>query len=389
MDQKTLPDDLNTLDDATFRAVVRDFVENNYPPEVPRHAQRRVHWHENRPWYLTLSRQGWLCPAWPREYGGMALSATKQLIMIEEFERFGAARVNDIGIVMIGPLLIRYGTEEQKRFFLPKILSGEHIWAQGYSEPNAGSDLAAVRMSAVPDGGEWVINGQKTWTTLGNDANWIFVLARTNTDVKPQAGISFLLVPMDRPGITVRPILNLQLEDEFCEIFFDNVRVPKDHLVGEVDKGWTMAKALLGDERVFIGSPRLSSNALARLKAVAERTGRWRDPAFRDLYVRLHMELHDHTALFGTYVDKLRRGEEIGPDASMLKLNQSELYQRITDILIETAGEAGGLREPLDGNPDFNAAGAFMLARPTTIFGGTSEIMRNVLAKAVLDLPSS
>jgi alkylation response protein AidB-like acyl-CoA dehydrogenase len=378
--------DFNAIDDAAFRQVARDFIETHYP-DIPRFMQRRLHWHENKPWYSILAREGWLCPAWPRQHGGMGLAAAKQLILIEEFERFGCARVSDVGIVMLGPLLIRYGTEAQKAFFLPKIVSGEHVWAQGYSEPNAGSDLAALRTEAVLDGDEWVVNGQKTWTTLGNDANWMFILARTDKTVKKQAGISFLLVPMDRPGVTVRPILNLDLHDEFSEVFFDDVRVPKDHLVGAVNDGWTMARALLGDERVFIGSPRLSTDALSRLKRMAQRAGAWDDPAFQDRYTRLRLDLEDHSALFATYVDKLRRGEDIGPDVAMLKLFQSELFQRISDALLETAGESAALLTPFEGDRQMQAAATFLLARPITIFGGSSEIMRNLLAQRVLGLP--
>ena len=380
-------EDLNLLSDEAFRARVRRFAEESYP-DIPRYSQRRLHFVESKPWYLALSKKGWLCPAWPRAYGGLGRSATKQLIMIEEFERHGCARVNDLGIAMLGPLLIRYGSDAQKAFFLPKILSGEHIWAQGYSEPNAGSDLAAVRTEAVLDGDDWVINGQKTWTTLGGDANWIFILARTDRTVKKQAGISFLLVPMDAVGVSVRPIENLDRHDEFSEVFFDDVRVPKDHLVGEVNGGWSLAKALLGHERVFIGAPRLSGNALTRLRLLAERMGVREDPAFRDRYTRLALDLHDLTALFETYVEKLRRGEEIGADVSLMKIFQSELYQRISEEMMEIAGETAGDLEPLDGDPRLHAAGTYIMARPTTIFGGSSEIMRNVIAKAVLDLPS-
>ena len=381
-------EDLNALPDDEFRMLVRSFAEENYPKEMPRHAQRRLHWEENKPWYLVLSRQGWLCPNWPREYGGMGLSAGKQLIMIEEFGRHGCARVSDIGIVMLGPLLIHHGTEAQRAFFLPKIISGEHVWAQGYSEPNAGSDLAAVRTEAVLDGDEWVINGQKTWTTLGGDANWIFILARTDKSVKKQAGISFLLVPMDTKGVTVRPIVNLEMFDEFSEVFFDNVRIPKDHLVGKVNDGWTIAKALLSHERVFIGAPRLSANALSQLRALAARMGVAGDPAFEDRFVRLALDLADLSALFESYVDKLRRGESIGADVAILKIFQSELYQRISDEMMQVAGETAGLCAPLDGDSRLHAAATYLMARPTTIFGGSSEIMRNVLAKAVLGLPS-
>ena len=177
---------LSSLDDETFRMVVREWVEANYPPEL-RNPPRRLHWSENKAWYMRLAERGWLCPGWPREYGGMGLSASKQLVMIEEFERHGCARTNDHGIVMVGPLLIKHGTEEQKQFLLPKILSGEHIWCQGYSEPNAGSDLASLRTEAVLDGDYWVVNGQKTWTTLAQDANWIFALVCTD-QAREEAG---------------------------------------------------------------------------------------------------------------------------------------------------------------------------------------------------------
>ena len=379
-------DELDGMDDAGFRLAVRGWVQAHYPPEL-RDPPKRLHWRENKPWYMALSQQGWIAPGWPRELGGMGLSAARQLLMMEEFERHGAARTNDHGIVMLGPLLIRYGTDAQKDRFLPRILSGEDIWCQGYSEPNAGSDLASLSTSAVREGDEWVLTGQKTWTTLANDANWIFVLARTDKAAKKQEGISFFLVPMDAPGITVRPIINLDMHDEFCEVFFDGVRVPADHLVGEVNQGWTMAKALLGFERVMIGSPKQSAYALARLRTLAQHMDVWEEAAFQDSYVRLRLDLLDHTSLYETYVEVLRRGEMLGADVSMLKLNQSELLQRITDTMLEIAGGNAGLLEPMGGNRELNPAGLFIQARPVTIYGGSNEIQRNILAKAVLALP--
>jgi alkylation response protein AidB-like acyl-CoA dehydrogenase len=383
----TLPDSLDTLPDEGFRRILRDWLCHNYPPGL-RNPPHRLHWAECKSWYMTLSQQGWLAPGWPREWGGMGLSPGKQLIYIEEFERHGCARLPDHGIVMVGPLLIRYGSEAQKRFFLPKILAGEHIWCQGYSEPNAGSDLASLNTSAVLDGEEWVVNGQKIWTTLAQDANWIFVLVRTDRQAKKQQGISFLLVPMDAPGVTVRPIINLELHDEFCETFFDNVRVPKENLVGAVNQGWTMAKALLGFERIFLGSPRQSTNALARLRLLAERMGVWQNPGFQDRYTRLRLDLADHKDLYETFAARLRQGEALGADVSMLKVHQSELFQRITEAMLDIAGEYGGLLDPMEGNRDLHPAALFIQARPTSIYGGTNEIQRNIVAKNVLDLPS-
>ncbi|MCD1618989.1 acyl-CoA dehydrogenase family protein [Salipiger marinus] len=378
--------DYTAMSDAEFRALIRDFVETEYP-DIPRFPLERLHWDVVKPWYLKLSQRGFLCPTWPVDRGGMGLTAAKHLIMVEELERFGAARVHDIGPVMLGPLLLKYGTEAQKDHFLPRILSGEHVWAQGYSEPGAGSDLAAVRCEAVQQGGDWVINGQKTWTTLGMDANWIFILARTDKTVKKQAGISFLLVPMDAPGVSTRNILNLSGEAEFCEVFFDDVRVPLDHIVGEVNQGWTAAKALLGHERVFIGAPRLSASALARLEHLARHMGQWSDPVFRDRFVALRCDVLDLGDLFQTYLDRLRDGTEIGADVAMLKVFQSELYQRISDLTMEVAGPASGLRHPPQGDRRLHAAATYLSARPVTIFGGSTEILRNVLARAVLGLP--
>ena len=380
-------EDYNALDDPDFRTMVRQWTEANYPPEI-RNPTKRLHWSENKIWYFKLAEKGWLAPAWPRAHGGMGLSAAKQLILIEEFERHGVARINDHGIVMVGPLLIQHGTEAQKQHYLPKILTGENIWCQGYSEPNAGSDLAALRTEAVLVGDDYIVNGQKTWTTLAQDANWIFCLVRTDKEGKKQDGISFLLIPMDSPGITVRPILTIDLHDEFCETFFDNVRVPAANLVGEVNKGWTMAKALLGFERIFIGAPKQSQYALARLRQLADRMGVWENERFQDTYTRLRLDLADLRELHANYVEIVRRGETLGPDVSQLKIWQTELFQRITDVSLEIAGENGALLEPMEGNRELHPSGLFLQARPTTIYGGSNEIQRNILAKNILDLPS-
>ena len=378
--------DYNGLSDHEFRTVIRRFLADNYPEEL-RYPPKRLHWKDNRVWYMRLAETGWLCPSWPREYGGMGLSAFKQIVLTEEYEHYGVARTNDHGIVMVGPLLIEHGTDEQKRIFLPKILSGEHVWCQGYSEPNAGSDLASLRTEAVLDRDEYVVNGQKTWTTLAMDANWIFLLVRTDKHVKKQEGISFLLVPMDSPGISVKPIITLDMHDEFCETFFDTVRVPSKYLVGQPNKGWTMAKALLGHERIYLGSPKLSGYAFARLKLLAERMGVWDDPVFQASYTALRLDLEDLRSLYARYVEIVRRGEPLGPDVSMLKVWQTELFQRITDLGVEIAGEYSALLEPMDGNRALTPAGLSLQARPATIYGGSNEIQRNILAKNVLELP--
>ena len=379
-------DDLNQLSDDAFRLMVRDWVQANYPPEI-RNPLKRLHWDECKSWYFKLAEKGWLCPGWPVEHGGMGLSPGKQLIMLDEFERHGCARTVDQGVLMVGPLLIAHGTDEQRAFFLPKILTGEHVWCQGYSEPNAGSDLASLRTVAERDGDEYVINGQKIWTSMAMDANWIYVLARTDRKAKKQEGIGFFLVPMDTPGITVRPLLTLDLNEEFAETFFDNVRVPASALVGQPTQGWSMAKALLGFERIFVGSPKQSAYALARLRDLARRMGVWDDPDFRPIFTRHRQDVEDLTDLYEVYAEKVRKGEVPGPDVSMLKIYQSELYQRITETMLDVAGEHSGGLEPMEGNRALNPGGLFLQSRPTTIYSGTNEIQRNILSKNVLELP--
>ena len=379
--------DLNLLDNDTFRAIVRQWIEQNYPQDI-RSPSLRLHLKDNWPWYKALSEKGWLCPAWPKEYGGMGLSADKQVIMIEELERYGCARLNDHGPTMLGPLLIRYGTEEQKREYLPKILSGEHIWCQGYSEPGAGSDLAALRTRAVRDGDEWVINGQKIWTTMASDANWIFLLARTNTEVPKQHGISFFLVPMDTPGVTVKPIISLEMHDDFCEVFFDDVRIPAENLVGEENKGWSMAKALLGFERVFIGSPRQADQAFSRLLELGRYLGIESDPVFKEQCSTFMLDLENHKALYSEFVQAASEGKGVGPEVSLLKVSQSELFCRITEYMAEVAGVEASFTEDLDPATKLNPSALFLQARASTIYAGSSEIQRNIVAKAVLGLPS-
>ncbi len=337
--------------------------------------------------YLRLSAQGWLAPGWPREHGGMGLPGARQLIMIEELERFGAGRVNDQGLIMLGPLLIKHGSPAQQAFFLPRILSGEHVWAQAYSEPDAGSDLASLRLDAEDRGDHWVLNGQKTWITLGTDANWVFVLARTNKTGKKQEGISFLLLPTDSPGLTVRGIRNLDLGEEFAEMFFEDVRVPKDRVVGEVDRGWTYAKALLGFERIAIGSPKLSSSGLSRLKQLADRMGMSEEPEFVAAYRRYRLDLADLKALYERVVAAVKRGEMPNAEISVMKIVQTELFQRITETMLAIAGGEAGL---LHAMPEcgLHPAGQFLLARSGTIFGGSSEILRNVIARNELGMPA-
>ena len=379
--------DWNALSDAEFRTQIRSFFEAEYPEEL-RHLPHRPKFAEIEHWHVKLYAKGWVAPAWPTEFGGMGLEAAKLLIYYEEQQSYGVNRGRDMGIQMVGPLIIKYGTQEQKEYWLPRILSCEDIWCQGYSEPGAGSDLANLRTSAVIDGDDFVINGQKTWTTMAHDATHIFMLVRTDPDApRKQQGISFILAKMDQPGVEARTITTLAGETEFCEVFFDDARTPRANLVGEIDKGWSMAKALLSFERIFIGNPGLAQNALAQLETFAKGRGAFEDAVFCDRFATLALDVEDHAALYSRFADQLKRGETLGADVSMLKIWVTETYQRITELMIEVAGPDGGSLGPLQaGNVGVDVLASFYKARPSTIYGGANEIQRNILSKAVLGL---
>ncbi|MGQ0502005.1 MAG: acyl-CoA dehydrogenase family protein [Panacagrimonas sp.] len=380
--------DWNALDDEDFRQQVRDFLRQNYPEEL-RFPKSWMRLTEASHWFTTLYKKGWRAPRWPVKYGGMGLGPAKMMVLIDEFEHYGVGHTTDMGVTMVGPLLINHGSEEQRAYWLPKILSGEHIWCQGYSEPNSGSDLASLRTEAVLDGDEFVVNGQKTWTTLAQDATHIFMLVRTDKTVKKQEGISFLLSDMTLPGIERRPILNLAGHEEFCECFFRDVRVPRANLVGQLNRGWTAAKALLSFERIFLGSPAQCQYAMARLEELAVQRNLAADPGFMDAYARLKLDALDHVALYGRFVEQVRRGETLGADVSMLKIVGSETYQKISQLMVDAAGCAGGLKDDVElAGGSFDWLTNYYSSRPSTIYGGASEIQRNVLSSAVLGLPA-
>ena len=380
--------DWNALSDEAFRAIVRAEVEAHHPAEL-RYPPRRLRWAENKSWYLRMAAKGWIAPGWPRAYGGMGLAPTKLLIFLEEQERWGIARFQDHGILMVGPILMRFGTEAQRRRYLPPILACEEIWCQGYSEPNAGSDLANLHTEAHLDGDEFVINGQKTWTTLAHDATHIFVLARTDKAAKKQAGISFLLLDLKAPGVTVRTIRDLAGHEEFCEVFFDNVRTPASNLVGELNQGWAVAKSLLGFERIHIGSPKLPEYGLQVLLSVARARGVEQDPLFRDRLAQLQLDVAHLGDIYGHFAATVGRGEPLGPEVSLLKIWATETFQRIADLIIETAGDCGGQAGKVQmGDGRIEVLAPFYKARPSTIYGGSNEIQRNILARQVLNLPS-
>jgi alkylation response protein AidB-like acyl-CoA dehydrogenase len=381
--------DWNALSDEEFRRIFRDWVEENCPKELRFMRKQRPLFDEVAVWYHNLAREGWLAPVWPQAYGGMGLNPSKHIIYVEEWARMGCPRIPDHGIGLVGPLLLQYGTEEQKQHYLPRIISGEDVWCQGYSEPNSGSDLASLKTSAVREGDEFVVNGQKIWTTLAHCANWILLLVRTKkVEGKRQEGISVLLADLRKPGVTIRPIPNLREEADFCEVFFDNVRVPVANLVGEVDKGWTLAKSVLGHERIFLGAPARPEYALTRLEALAEATGAFEDKAFLSRYAKHRLDVYDLGSAFERFAKVLRAGGDLDADVSVLKVFNTELYQRITEEMLEIAGEAARFEDDLDaGEIQVDAMNLFLDSRAPAIFGGSNEIQRNILAKAVLNLP--
>lgn len=383
--------DWNRLSNDEFRDIIRSEFESNYPPEL-RYAPGRLRWAPLAPWYRHMAAKGWIAPAWPTAFGGMGLEAAKLLIFFEEQERWGIARYPDHGVLMIGPLLTKYGTRAQRERFLPGILTCDDIWCQGYSEPEAGSDLASLRTRAVvkpgSDGDTFIINGQKTWTTLAQDATHIFLLARTNPEARPQAGISFILADIKTPGIVVRPIRDIAGHEEFCEVFLDNVAVPVANMIGQMNDGWTVAKSLLGFERIALGSPKLCESGLQSLLRIARLFGKVDDPVFRDRFSRLQLDVAHLGDAYRVYAGRLIRGESLGPEISMLKIWSTETFQKIADLGIEAAGAAASLSGNVSvGDEETNIIGAWYKARPSTIYGGSNEIQRNIIAQRVLHLP--
>ena len=382
------PQDWNAVSDDDFRQAIADFIATRVPPGL-RHLNRRPRWAEVRDWYMTLSRNGWLVPGWPVEWGGKGLSPSKMLVYVEELERGGAPRVMDQGLMNLGPVLIARGSDEQRRRFLPKIVSGEHLWCQGYSEPNAGSDLASLRTEARLEGDEFIVNGQKIWTSVAFDANHMFALVRTDKTVRKQAGISFLLIDMRQPGVTVRPIRNIAGHEELCEVFLDNVRTPRTNLVGALNDGWQIAKTLLGFERIWSGSPRQSTIALIRLERLAQATGKMKDPVFAARFDQLAMDVLDGGSAYERFAQIMRTGGSFGSEVSVLKIWATETCQRITELMVEAADDLGTLtgEVQIDGET-MDILYPFLDCRAFTIYGGSSQVQRNILAKSVLALPA-
>jgi alkylation response protein AidB-like acyl-CoA dehydrogenase len=379
----------NALTDAEFRNIVREEFEANYPDEI-RYPSRRLYWREQSAWFHRMSEKGWIAPNWPARFGGMGLEPSKLLIFFEEQERWGIARFQDQGVRMIGPALFEHGTDDQQRRFLPGILSCEHRYCQGYSEPNSGSDLSSLRTTARRDGDEYVVNGSKIWTTMAHDVTHMMLLARTGTDGRRQAGISFFIVELSTPGITVRPITDIAGHQELCEVFLEDVRIPVSNRIGEENHGWEVANTVLRSERIHIGSPQLPAYGLESLGNVATACGLWDDQVFRAKYAELLLDLEHLKDIYGEFSQAFVEGRPIGPDVSLLKIWSTDLIQRIAEVIRESAGPAGAVvgRIRTQDTGTIDILDVFYKALPSTIYGGSNEVQRNILSKRVLALPS-
>ena len=394
-----------TPEEQAFREEVRAWVHSHLPLEIAYkvHNALRLTREDLQGWARILGKKGWLAFGWPKEFGGPGWTAVQQHLFEEECALAGAPRIVPFGPVMVAPVIMAFGTPEQQQRFLPGIASGEVWWSQGYSEPGAGSDLASVKTRAERVGDKYIVNGQKTWTTLGQYGDWMFNLVRTSTEGKPQAGIGFLLLDMKSPGVTVRPIKLLDGECEVNEVFFDNVEVPAENLIGEENKGWTYAKHLLSHERTNIADVNRSKRELERLKRIAQREGVW-DPAqggadaqrFRDQIALLEVDIVALEMLVLRVLSATSSGRNPLDIAGLLKIRGSEIQQRFSELMMLAAGpfalpfieEAmeAGWQGDFPGGEVGNAplASTYFNLRKTTIYGGSNEVQRNIVAQTVL-----
>ena len=375
--------DLNySPEESAFRNEIRGWLAANLPPELKEKVAAYAHLSKDDllRWHRILAQKGWVAPAWPREWGGTGWNVVERYIFEEELGYAGAPPLVPFGLTMCAPVLLRFGTEAQKQRFLPRIYQGDDFWCQGYSEPGSGSDLASLKTSARRSGEHYVVNGQKIWTTLAHHADWIFCLVRTHADTaRRQEGISFLLIDMRTPGITVRPLILMDGAHEVNEVFFDDVEVPAENLVHEEGKGWTVAKYLLGYERMNTGRIGESKRQLAKLKEFSRE--KQKELRFRDRLSRLEIELIALEITNLRFLDRMRRtGQPPGADVSMLKIKGTEIQQGLTELAMECV-------DPLAGDETSLALQKkYLTTRKTTIYAGSNEIQRNIIAKMTLGL---
>ncbi|KMO10115.1 acyl-CoA dehydrogenase [Methylobacterium indicum] len=397
-----------TPEERAFRQEVRTFFQENLPQEIRQKMIDGRHPSKDDivTWQKILNKKGWAVPNWPVEWGGTGWDPVRQYIFLDELQSFPAPSPLQFGVYMVGPVIAQFGNEAQKKHFLPRIANIDDWWCQGFSEPGSGSDLASLKTKAVREGDHYIVNGQKTWTTLGQYADWIFCLVRTDATVKKQEGISFLLIDMKTPGITVRPIQTIDGGHEVNEVFFDDVKVPVENLVGQENKGWDYAKFLLGNERTNIARVGVSKQRIRRLKELAaiERVGDTpilENPRFREKLAALEIELKalEMTQLRVVAAERTREKGKPDPASSILKIKGSEIQQATTELLLEVVGpyalpyvsEDEG-DEPLSNEPPVGpdwagpAAPTYFNWRKISIYGGSNEIQKNIIAKAILGL---
>ncbi|MBO9413624.1 MULTISPECIES: acyl-CoA dehydrogenase family protein [unclassified Ruegeria] len=385
-----------TPEEEAFRAEVRAFLDDNLSDDLVRKNRNSAALSkaDMEDWHAKLNTKGWLAATWPSEYGGTGWGAVERHIFEEECALANAPRTVPFGLNMLGPVLIKFGTEAQKAEILPRILDGSDWWCQGYSEPGAGSDLASLKTRAVREGDAYVINGQKTWTTLGQYANKIFCLVRTSNEGKPQEGISFVLVDMDTPGVELRPIRLLEGGYEVNEVFFTDVHVPVTNLVGQENKGWTIAKYLLTHERTNIAGVGFSTRDLDKLKMLSQtlvRGGRplCQDPLFAAEMTEVEIDLEALRIMNLRMLSAAKEGAASGTQSSMLKIKGTVIRQRILSLTRSALGSAAA-PFPADELPEnvlsvpeeaARAAASYFNNRKLSIFGGSNEIQRNIIAK--------
>jgi len=375
---------------AAFRHEVRTWLEANLP-NAWRHHLNCLDGTILRQWQARLHQRGWVAPHWPQSAGGMGATLDEQLVLLEEQTRIGAPYLFPTGLNLLGPTLIAFGTEEQKARFLPPLLSAQMVWSQGYSETEAGSDLSALKTSARVDGDHFVVDGHKLWSSYAHLADWMFALVRTDADATPrQSGLSMLLIDLRSPGVTVRPIRTIAGQEEFCEVRFDAVRVPRDQLLGPLNGGWKVANHVLVSERLSNGSPRNLLIVWRKLVKVARETGRWSDPVFRDHLAQAEIRFVAHLACYRQAVEHVKSDRSIDALAPTMKISATELLQRLNALLLDAAGSRGGdeFFAFSDGSV-IDLVASRLLARRGSIYGGSNEIQRNILATRVLGMPKS
>ena len=387
-------------EDLAFRDEVRGFLESALTPELREVGRRATSVFTDKrhslAWQKILHARGWAAPSWPKEYGGPGWNEMQRSIFAAECAAAGAPGLAPMGLRMIGPCLMGYGTPEQKAYYLPRILSGEDYWCQGYSEPGAGSDLAALQLRAESDGDDYILTGSKLWTTHAHWANLMFCLVRTRTEGKAQAGITFLLIDMTSRGISVDPIVTLAGEHEVNQVFFEGVRVPKNNRLGDENQGWTVAKYLLEFERGGGSAPGLKVG-LARVRAIAEAEGALDDPAFRRKLMEAEIAVAAIDMSERRVLSALAGGKNPGPASSMLKINGTEAMQRADELGVEAAGGYAAAFQPEAAEPGSNVPpvgpdhslavmARYLNDRAASIYGGSNEIQRDIIARLVLGL---